>query len=142
MAVGASKTWVAGEILTASDLNSEFLNVYNNGETLGWPATVAKDFAGNALILDAGGGTTLHADTNNKLDMTLAGTDLYDWDGTGTTPINGLKFTATATTVDTKITVKSVSDSNVSLDIIPLGTGVFKVDGDEVATILGSQFFS
>lgn len=142
MAVSANKTWVAGEILTASDLNNEYLHIYNNQQTLGWPATQTKDLDGQIFVLDGGGGSTFEADTDNKLDLALQGADLYDWDGTVASAINGLKFTATATTVDTKISVKSVSDSNVSLDIIPLGTGVFKVDGDEVATILTSQFYS
>ncbi len=142
MAVSASKTWVSGEILTASDLNAEILNILNNGETLGWPATVSKDLDGNILILDADGDTTLTADTDDQVDLRISGVDLYVWDGTVATPINGLTFTATATTVDTNITVRSSSDSNVSLDIIPLGTGVLKVNADEVATILGSQFFS
>lgn len=46
MSVSRAKTWIAGEVLTASDLNSEFNNVLNNGQTLAWPATEDKNFDG------------------------------------------------------------------------------------------------
>jgi len=49
MAVTPFKTFAAGEILTASDLNSSFSQVFDNGQTLGWPATEAKVFADNEL---------------------------------------------------------------------------------------------
>lgn len=47
MAVSAFKTFAGGEILTASDLNSSFSQVFDNGEDLGWPATKEKNFADN-----------------------------------------------------------------------------------------------
>ena len=141
MAVGALKTWVAGEILTASDLNAEVLNILQNGEDLGWPATKAKDLNGQVLVVSANGGVTLTADTPELLDLGLAGTDLFGWDGTETTPVNGYNFVASATTVDPSLLLKG-SDTNINLDIVPKGTGVLKVDGNEVATILAAEVFS
>ncbi len=79
MAVTAVKTWVAGEILTASDLNGEFANIYDNGQDLAWPATKEKDFDGQKLILDADGDTSLTSDTDDQLDWEIGGTDLIKW---------------------------------------------------------------
>jgi len=44
MAVSVFKTFISGETLTASDLNSSLTQITSNGEDLGWPATKAKDF--------------------------------------------------------------------------------------------------
>ncbi len=140
MAISAAKTWVAGEILTASDLNSEFLNVYGGGQTLGWPATESKDFAGNVLILDADGDTTLRADVDDIIKLKLSGTDLFQFNGSVATPVNAFDFHASATGTDPSIRV--IGNTDRSLNIIPRGTGVLKVDGDEVATILAAQVYS
>ncbi len=138
MAVTASKTWVAGEVLTASDLNGEFLNVYGNGETLGWPATVSKNFAGNTLTLDADGDTTLTADTDDRIDLALSGVDLFRFDGTVTSPVNGYDFIASATGVMPNVTVISTADTNVDFNIIPLGTGNITQAGTRVL-LLGDE---
>jgi len=148
MAIQAYKTFIAGEILTASDLNSSFTQVFSNGEDLGWPATKAKALAGNSLTLDSDGNTHFTADTNNLLDLAISGTDLYDWDGTVTSPVNGLKFTATATGVSTKITAKSATDTNIDIDIVPKGTGRLTENAVNVILedtgnhILAVQFYS
>ena len=52
MTVSRVKTWISGEILTATDLNVEFSNILSNGEDLAWPATKTKDFS-NEKIQDA-----------------------------------------------------------------------------------------
>lgn len=75
MAVTPFKTFSAGEILTASDLNASFSQVFDNGEDLAWPATQARDFNGVELILDADGDTSITADTDDQIDFKLAGTD-------------------------------------------------------------------
>ena len=76
MAVTPAKTWVTGEILTATDLNGEFLNVYNNGSTLAWPASTSKDLNGQELILDADADTSITADTDDRIDFRVGGTDV------------------------------------------------------------------
>ena len=131
MAVSRSKTWVAGEILTASDLNGEFNNILNNGEDLGWPATKAKDFDGQVLTLDADADSTLTADTDDRLDLALAGTDLFRWDGTVATPVNGLDWIAGA--AGSAVQVQAVgSDTNISINIVPKGTGRLQEDGTAI----------
>jgi len=135
MAVTAAKTFVAGEVLTASDLNAEFTNVYSNGETLGWPATVAKDFDGNSITLDSDADSSLTADTDDRLDLALSGTDLFRWDGTVSTPVNGIDFVAAATGVAPKVRPYSGTDTNVNLNLVGLGTGHVQVHGRPIDDI-------
>ena len=76
MAVSLFKTFIAGEVLTAADLNSSLSQVFDNGQDLGWPATKAKDLDGNELILDADGDTSITADTDDQVDVKIAGSDV------------------------------------------------------------------
>jgi hypothetical protein len=75
MAVSVFKTFSAGEVLTASDLNSSLTQITSNGEDLGWPATKTKDLDGNKLILDADADTSITADTDDQIDFEIAGAD-------------------------------------------------------------------
>ncbi len=115
-AVSRLKTWSAAETLTASNLNAEFNNVLNNGEDLAWPATKAKDYNGFGLTLDADADSTLTCDTDDRCDLALAGIDLFRFDGTVATPVNGIDFIARATGSPASIQAQG-SDSNVALDI-------------------------
>jgi len=76
MAIGATKTWIAGEVLTASDLNAEFLNILNNGQSVGSPRTAAFDLDGQQIVLDADGDTHITADTDDQIDVAIGGTDV------------------------------------------------------------------
>lgn len=76
MAVTPFKTFSAGEVLSASDLNSSFTQITDNGEDLGWPATKAKDLDGQELILDSDGDTSITADTDDQIDFRIQGTDI------------------------------------------------------------------
>ncbi len=89
MAVARSKVWIPGEVLTASDLNSEFNNILNNGEDLGWPATKAKDLDGQELILDGDGDTSIHADTDDQIDFRTGGTDRVRITNSGLNVVSG-----------------------------------------------------
>lgn len=108
MAISAAKTWIPGEVLTASDLNSEFARIYTNAgsgsQSLNWPATSSKDFDGNILILDADADTSIRADTDDQIDVKLGNVDLFKFDGTTASSINGFAFTATASGTDPGIT--------------------------------------
>lgn len=95
MAVSANKTWSAGEVLTASDLNDEFANIYSQGEDLGWPATKAKDLNGQELILDADGDTSMTADTDDQIDFRVGGSDVLVITATDMT-FNGSSIVTTA----------------------------------------------
>ena len=46
MSVSRVHTWIAGEVLTASDLNAEFNNIVNAGASLISPLTAALNFGG------------------------------------------------------------------------------------------------
>ena len=76
MAISPYKTWSSGEVLTAADLNSSFSQITNNGEDLAWPATKAKDFNGQSLILDSDGDTSMTADTDDQIDFAISGSDI------------------------------------------------------------------
>lgn len=72
MALSRVHTWVAGEVLTASDLNAEFDNIINNTTLLISPLTSNLDFAGFSLIGLARGsasspGLAITGDTNTGL---------------------------------------------------------------------------
>lgn len=59
MALARVKTWISGEVLTASDLNAEYNNILNNPVSLISPLTAALDCDGFTLTLDAAAVTTV-----------------------------------------------------------------------------------
>jgi hypothetical protein len=71
------KTWSAGEVLTASDLNAEFNNILNNPVDLWSPAGKAADFNGFEVVLDADADTSITADTDDQIDFRIGGTDIF-----------------------------------------------------------------
>ena len=119
-------------MLSASDLNGEFNNIVNNGEDLGWPATKSKDMDGQSLLLDSDADSHFTADTDDRLDLALSGTDLFRWDGTVTTPINGLDFIASA--AGSAVRVQSTgSDTDITLNLQSKGAGAVQVNGVDIA---------
>ena len=50
MSLARLKTWVLGEVLSASDLNAEFNNILNNATSLVSPVTANLDLDGYTLI--------------------------------------------------------------------------------------------
>jgi hypothetical protein len=135
MALTASKTWSAGEILTASDLNSEFLHIYLGGQSLGWPATATKDFAGETLVLDDD--TTMTAGTaDDRIDWVLGGTLLFQLDGTTESSANGLALVADAAGTYPQIEAFG-ADTHIGINLVTKGTGVAQVNG---VTIYGVGF--
>jgi hypothetical protein len=139
MALSAAKTFVAAEILFASDLNNEFLNIYNNGENLSTPATKAHDMNGFELVMDAAGTSGILADTTNRIDLKLQGVDLFRFDGTTATSVNGLDFQASDTTNDV-VVVAQGSDTNIDVDIQGKGTGWVLANGDPCGTLAARVF--
>lgn len=130
MALSALKTWIAGEVLFASDLNAEFANIYTNGESLGTPATASHDMNGFELVLDADADTSMTADTDDRIDFRLGGVDLFRFDGTTAARVNGLDFIASATGSDVAIAAVG-SDADIDIDIRPKGAGLIYLDGEE-----------
>jgi hypothetical protein len=144
MAISALKTFVAGEILTASDLNAEFLNIINNGEDLGWPATKAKDYNGQTLQLDADADTTLYASTDDQIDFNVGGVNLFTWDGTTASSVNGFTWVTAVASSAPQIQARG-SDTNISINLVPKGSGTVQISGTAIETsgniILASQVF-
>jgi acyl-coenzyme A thioesterase PaaI-like protein len=79
MAISPFKTFIFGEVLTASDLNSSFTQITNNGEDVPFPSTKAVDFDGQRLILDQDGDTSITADTDDQIDIEIAGADDFNF---------------------------------------------------------------
>lgn len=116
MALARVKTWSSGEVLTASDLNTEFNNLLNNARDLISPLTSSLDMNGFELILDADADSSLTADTDDRLDVRLGGVDLFVFNGTTTSCVNGLTLFGTATGTPAYIRANG-SDSNTGLDL-------------------------
>lgn len=88
---------------------------------------------GQRLIMDADADTHLTADTDDRLDLALAGTDLFRFDGTVTTPVNGLDFIASATGSAVRV-VAVGSDSIISINLIPKGgAGEVQINGVNIS---------
>jgi len=138
MAVTVFKTFVAGETLTAADLNSSFTQITTNGESLGWPATTSKDLNGNELILDGDADTSITADTDDQIDVRLQAVDAFIFDGTTASIVNGLTFGASATGVATNITAQG-TDTDISINLVPKGTGTLQVGGSILSAIDGAS---
>jgi hypothetical protein len=94
MAITRSKTFAAGEILTAADLNGIESNIIDNAMSLTSPRTTLLQMGGNLLALDSDADTGIIADTNDRIDFKFPTGDFFRFDATATTPINGLDFTA------------------------------------------------
>ncbi len=123
MAVSRVKTWVAAETLTASDLNAEFNNILNNGEDLAWPATKAKDLNGFELILDADADTSITADTDDQIDVRIAGVDVGHWISTGLMVAVGTSLAPDGTLHVHTATAGSVTASTSADDLVVENSG-------------------
>jgi hypothetical protein len=77
VALARVKSWSAGEVLTASDLNAEFNSILNNATSLISPLTAALDMNGLELILDADADSSVTADTDDQFDFRLGGSDIF-----------------------------------------------------------------
>lgn len=97
MAVSPFKTFSAGEVLTASDLNASFSQVFDNGEDLAYPATQARDYNGFELILDADGDSSITSDTDDQIDFKLGGTDYFIFKAGATTNVLDINGSVTTT---------------------------------------------
>jgi hypothetical protein len=87
VALARVKTWIAGEVLTASDLNAEVNNVLNNGADLVSPFTKAISLGGFALNFDAANTMSLVYNTKGlNLSATTAINDVFTTVASATTP--------------------------------------------------------
>lgn len=127
MALSRVKTWSAGEVLTASDLNAEFNNVLSNAITLISPLTGTLDADGQQIVLDADADTGIDAGTvDDRIDLQLGGTDLFRFN-TVASAVNGLDFFASATGTEVYLLPFSSTDSNIDLGLRPKGSGIVRL---------------
>ena len=98
MAVTRAKTWIDTEILSHTDLNAEFDNILDNGEDVGWPATKTRSMAGFKLDLDSDGDTSITADTDDQIDIEIAGADDFQFTANRFTVLSGSNITAASGT--------------------------------------------
>lgn len=134
MALSPVKTWLAGETLSANDLNAEFNNILTNGGgSLSSPRTANFDLDGYRCTLDGAGGAWMIASTTNILDFYGASTLLYRLDMSVASPVNALSFEASATLSDTNIRARG-SDTDISINLIPKGAGSVKINGVAITT--------
>ena len=131
MALSRIKTWSAGEILTASDLNAELNNILTNALTLISPLTGNLDLDGNEFILDSDADSSITADTDDQIDFKLGGTDIFTLN-TVASAVNGIAFTGSATTNAVDIAAFG-TDTDVGIDITAKGAGpIILTTTDEV----------
>lgn len=128
--MGRTKTWIAAEVLSASDLNAEFNNILNNANSLISPITTSLDMNGNELILDADGDTTVTADSDDVIDWKIAGTDsIFFGHGTGNTAgfihVDPLAHTVTASTDYGLIRVGNTNAVTVPAGTTAVAAGVY-----------------
>jgi len=121
MALSPYKTFVAGEILTASDLNASFAQITSNALQLISPLTGTLDADGKTIILDADADSNLAAGTDDVLTLTLQAFAAFIFDGDVASPVNGLTFATSATGVAPSIIAHG--ETNVSLELGAKGTG-------------------
>ena len=97
MALSRVHTWIAAEVLTASDLNAEFNSIINNAASLISPVTANLDLDGYSLVMDSDADSTIKVSTDDLFEMTLAGVSLFHFDGTTASSVNGMIFYSAAT---------------------------------------------
>jgi hypothetical protein len=85
--------------------------------------------------MDADADSSLTADTDDRLDVRLGGVDLFRFDGTAASLVNGYDFIGSITTAAPQL--KAVgSDTNISLNLVPKGTGVGQIGGYTIPVVL------
>ena len=132
MAISRVKVWSAGEVLLASDLNSEFNNILDNPVSLWSPAAAAVDLNGFELILDADADTSITADTDDRVDFRLFAVDVVRMN-TVASAVNGIDFFSAATG-GAPYLLAFGSDTDISLNLRSKGTGRVLINGAPVPT--------
>lgn len=122
MAISNYRTFVAGEVLTAANMNALQTHFTSNALTLISPLTAGLDCDGQTLTLDADADSTLRPSSDDVIVLRLQGLDAFIFDGDVASPVNGITFKSSATGVPPSIEAQG-SDSNINLRLTPKGTG-------------------
>ena len=131
MAITVFKTFIAGEVLTAADLNASLTQFTSNDQSIGNPRTTTFDMDGFELILDADADSSFTVDIDDRLDLKLQGQDLFKFDGTVASAMNGVTFVASAAGSPAQITTHG-TDAAIDLLIDPKSTGKIDINGTEL----------
>lgn len=128
MSLSRVKTWIAGEVLTASDLNTEVNNILSNAADLISPLTKAISMGGFALNFDAANTMSLVASTKGlNLSSTTAINDVFTTVASATAPdiwtaIGGVvDYTGTATATS----FAAAPQAGASRTLVCAGAAVF-----------------
>jgi len=116
MALARVKVWIDGEILEASDLNTEFNNILNTPMSLISPLTGTLAVAANVITLDTDADTTITADTDDRIDFAAGGVDVLRIDGTTASTVNCLDIIGTVTANPVRIMVRGTADKGIRFD--------------------------
>lgn len=134
IAITYFKLYVAGEVLTASDLNSSLSYITTNAITMISPLTGPLDVDGNILTMDSDADSTLSAVSDDILKVQLQSVAAFYFDGSVAGVTNGMTLTATATGVDPSIAAQG-GDTNIGLKLTPKGIGVITANGTLVQKV-------
>ena len=126
--------FLADTTLTADQLNNEFNNILSTSDQLiGTPRSASFDINAQELIMDLDGDSSFQASTDDRLDLKLGNTALFYW-GTVTSAVNGVTSVAAITAEAPEIQATG-TDTNISLDIVPKGTGDLQVNGGSMSPL-------
>lgn len=139
MAISRIKVFIAGEVLLASELNSEFNNILDNPISLWSPAAGSADMNGFEFILDADADTSITADTDDRVDFMLFAVDVFRMN-TVVSAVNGIDFFAAATG-GAPYLLAFGSDTNIGLDLRGKGSGNVTMTVGNADNILMNRAF-
>src|SRR3990167_9162592 len=114
MSLARVKVWIAGEVLTASELNAEFNNILNNPVSLISPLTATLDLDGQRLTLDSDGDLNFLTTSDDVLALRKDTTSLFVWDAATASVVNGLKFLSTVANDSVEIQAQG-TDSQIHM---------------------------
>lgn len=134
MAKTQQKTWVDQEILTHSDLNTEFQNIYTSPMALISPATAALDMNAQTIILSADQADTIKASTDNQIDVTV-NSSVVAYFKDGVLDMNGNRMDFNT---DGDSSIRESADDVITLELQAFDSIIF--DGDVASPVNGLTF--
>lgn len=103
------------------------------------PAGTGVDIDGAPLVIDADADSSLRATADDVVALRLQAVDAFIFDGDVATPVNGFTFKSSATTVAPSIEAQG-SDANISINLVPKGTGTVQVGGQPLSGTLIASY--
>ena len=117
--------FTVGDMVSATSGGTFVGNVTHNG-TVTFGSTVSGlDVNGTEIILDADGDTTITADTDDQIDIKIAGQDDFQLTANTFTALSG-------SSIATNTITETTSGSGVTIDSVLLKDGGIDVNGNEI----------